>query len=430
MITTITIICIVTAILLSTFFSCAESAMTGASEAYMADLEKNEHNRRAGMMLKILSNRSQAVITTLIGNNVCNTLGTALSTNLLVNIFGPEGVAYATLIMTFVILIYGDMLPKSYAVENSNKTALAFAPIMRFCIWLFRPIVYVLQKIVAFSFRLFGIKEHSSGAIDIAEIRGAIDLYQGTEIKQEKEMLKGIFDLSEVCVYDVMNHRKDIYSIDIDLPLSEIMEKVESSHFSRIPVYQDKPENIIGIIMMKSFLKTCLQNKDHLDSLDVREMLLEPWFIPETTTLLQQLSEFQKRREHFALVVDEYGTLEGVVTLEDILEEIVGNIEDETDTAKENASGLQKDSEGFYVLDGQMPIRDLNRELSWNLSDEKFVTIAGYLLDMTESIPQQGQHFVFDGFEFVVAKRVRNQLQKIKARRLDEQQDDKTNGGH
>jgi Mg2+/Co2+ transporter CorB len=146
--------------------------------------------------------------------------------------------------------------------------------------------------------------------------------------------------------------------------------------------------------------------------------------------LLQQLQTFRQRREHFALVVDEYGTLEGVVTLEDILEEIVGNIEDETDTAKENASGLQKDSEGFYVLDGQMPIRDLNRELSWNLSDEKFVTIAGYLLDMTESIPQQGQHFVFDGFEFVVAKRVRNQLQKIKARRLDEQQDDKTHGGH
>ena len=421
MLTTITIICIVAAILLSTFFSCAESAMTGASEAYMADLEKNEHNRRAGMMLKILSNRSQAVITTLIGNNVCNTLGTALSTNLLVNTFGPEGVAYATLIMTFVILIYGDMLPKSYAVENSNKTALAFAPIMRFCIWLFRPIVYVLQKIVAYSFKLFGIKERSSGAIDIAEIRGAIDLYQGTEIKQEKEMLKGIFDLSEVCVYDVMNHRKDIYSIDIDLPLAEIMEKVENSHFSRIPVYQGRPENIIGIIMMKNFLKTCLQHKDRLDSLDVREMLIEPWFIPETTTLLQQLQEFQKRREHFALVVDEYGSLEGVVTLEDILEEIVGNIEDETDTTNESGSNLKKDKDGFYLLDGQMPIRDLNRELNWNLSDENFVTVAGYLLDMTESIPQEGQRFVFDGFEFEIVKRMRNQLKKIKVRRIEDQ---------
>lgn len=421
MLTTITIICIVAAILLSTFFSCAESAMTGASEAYMADLEKNEHNRRAGIMLKILSKRSQAVITTLIGNNVCNTLGTALSTNLLVNTFGPEGVAYATLIMTFVILIYGDMLPKSYAVENSNKTALAFAPIMRFCMWLFAPVVSVLQKIVAYSFKLFGIKERASGTIDIAEIRGAIDLYQGTEIKQEKSMLKGIFDLSEVCVYDVMNHRKDIYSIDIELPLAEIMEKVENSHFSRIPVYQGRPENIIGIIMMKSFLKTCLQHKDRLDSLNVRDMLVEPWFIPETTTLLQQLREFQKRREHFALVVDEYGSLEGVVTLEDILEEIVGNIEDETDTANETGSNLKKDKDGFYIVDGQMPIRDLNRELNWNLSDENFVTIAGYLLDMTESIPQEGQRFVFDGFEFEIVKRMRNQLKKIKVRRMENQ---------
>jgi Mg2+/Co2+ transporter CorB len=417
MIITITIFCIVAAIMMSSFFSCAESAMTGASEAYMADLEKNEHNKRAGLTLKILSDRSRAVITTLIGNNVCNTLGTALSTNLLVNSFGPEGVAYATLIMTFVLLIYGDMLPKSYAVENANKTALTFAPIIRFCIWLFTPMVYVLQKIVAFSFKLFGIKERESGSIDIAEIRGAIDLYNGTEIKQEKEMLKGIFDLSEICVYDVMNHRKDIYSIDIDWPIEDIIQKVENSRFSRIPVYQDKPENIVGIIMMKNFLKTCLQNKDHLDKLKVKDLLMEPWFIPETTTLLQQLQEFQKRREHFALVVDEYGTLEGVVTLEDILEEIVGNIEDETDS---HNGGVNKGRDGFYLVDGQTPIRDLNRKFNWDLSDENFVTIAGYLLDMTESIPQEGQRFVFDGFEFVIVKRVRNQLQKVKIRKIED----------
>ena len=417
MIITITIFCIVAAIMMSSFFSCAESAMTGASEAYMADLEKNEHDKRAGLMLKILSDRSRAVITTLIGNNVCNTLGTALSTNLLVNSFGPEGVAYATLIMTFVLLIYGDMLPKSYAVENANKTALTFAPIIRFCIWLFTPMVYVLQKIVAFSFKLFGIKERESGSIDIAEIRGAIDLYNGTEIKQEKEMLKGIFDLSEICVYDVMNHRKDIYSIDIDWPIEDIIQKVENSRFSRIPVYQDKPENIVGIIMMKNFLKTCLQNKDHLDKLKVKDLLMEPWFIPETTTLLQQLQEFQKRREHFALVVDEYGTLEGVVTLEDILEEIVGNIEDETDS---HNGGVNKGRDGFYLVDGQTPIRDLNRKFNWDLSDENFVTIAGYLLDMTESIPQEGQRFVFDGFEFVIVKRVRNQLQKVKIRKIED----------
>ena len=417
MITVITIVCICVALLLSSFFSCSESAMTGASEAYMADLEKNEHDKRAGLALKILSQRSRAVITTLVGNNVCNTLGTALATKLLVDNFGAEGVAYATLIMTFLLLIYGDMLPKSYAVENSNKTALQIAPVINFCMWLFTPVVYVMQKVVHWSFKLFGIKERSSGDIDIAEIRGAIDLYQGSEIKQEKEMLKSIFDLSEITVYDVMNHRQNMYAIDIDLPLEDIINAVRESPFSRIPAYKDKPENIVGIIMAKSFLKNCWQNKDHLEDIQITDLLSEPWFIPETTTLLQQLQTFQQRREHFALVVDEYGTLEGVVTLEDILEEIVGNIEDETDKTQ---TAVRKTADGYYLLDGQMPIRDLNRMFNWEISDDNVVTIAGYLLDMTESIPDEGQKFVFDGFEFTIVKKVRNQLKQIKMRPLEE----------
>lgn len=424
MITAITIICICVALFLSSFFSCSESAVTGASEAYMADLEKNEHNSRAGLALKILSNRSRAVITTLVGNNVCNTLGTALATKLLVDNFGAEGVAYATLIMTFLLLIYGDMLPKSYAVENTNKTALQIAPTISFCIWLFTPIVYVMQKVVHWSFKLFGIKERNVGDIDIAEIRGAIDLYHGTEIKQEKEMLKSIFDLSEITVYDVMNHRQNIYAIDIDLPIGEIIDAVRESPFSRIPVYKEKPENIVGIIMAKSFLKTCLQNKDSLDSLEIKNLLSEPWFIPETTTLLQQLQTFQQRREHFALVVDEYGTLEGVVTLEDILEEIVGNIEDETDKTQ---TSIKQTADGYYLVEGQTPIRDLNRMYNWNICDDNVVTIAGYLLDMTESIPDEGQKFVFDGFEFAIVKKVRNQLTQIKMRPLNEIEQEEEN---
>ncbi len=418
MITIITVICILIAILLSSFFSSAESALTGASEAYMADLEKNEHNKRAGMVLNILSDRSRAVITTLIGNNVCNTLGTALSTNLLVNIFGTEGVAYATLIMTFLLLIYGDMLPKSYAVENGNKMALRIAPIIKFWIWVFKPLVFILQKIVKLSFKLFGIKEQSSSEINLAEIRGAIHLYNGNEITREKEMLKSIFDLPEISVYDVMNHRQNIYAIDVDLPLEEIIEKVADSQYSRIPVYRDKPENIIGIIMAKSFLKTCLRHKDNLDALHIEDMYSEPWFIPETTTLSQQLQEFQKRREHFALVVDEYGTLEGVVTLEDILEEIVGNIEDETD--KDDEHLINKNADDEYIVDGQTPIRDLNRQFNWEIVDDDFVTIAGYLLDMTESIPEEGQKFIFDGFEYEIIKRQRNQLKQIKIHKISE----------
>lgn len=415
----ITVICVIILIMLSAFFSGSETALTGASEAYMTDKDKNENNIRAGMVLHILARRNKAVITTLIGSNICNTLGTALSTQLLLELFGAEGVAYATLIMTFLILIYTDMLPKSYSVDNSNKAALFVAPFMSFWVWLFTPVVFLLQKIVYYSFRMFGIKEsHYSEDAKISEIRGAICMYNGDEIKEEKEMLKSIFDLSEVQVYDVMNHRRNIYSIDADWPIEDIVKKVEESRFSRIPVYKDRPENIIGIIRAKNFLKVCLQHKNNLHKIKLEEVLFEPWFIPETTTLLQQMQAFRKRCEHFALVVDEYGSLEGIVTLEDILEEIVGNIEDESD--EKSAVGVEKNSDGSFIVDGEKPIRDLNREMNWNIEDENAVTIAGYLLDMTQNIPQQGQKFIFDGFEFEIIKRNRNQLQKIKIQKIEE----------
>lgn len=418
----ITTISVLILIALSAFFSGAESALTGASEAYMADKYKNEHSSRAKMVLNLLGKRNNAVIAALLGSNVSNTLGTALSTQLLLEMFGAEGVAYATIIMTFMILIYGDMLPKSYSVENGNQAALFVAPIMKFWMWVITPLIYVLEKIVDISFKIFGIKESSSEDAKISEIRGAICMYNGTEIQAEKEMLKSIFDLSEIQVYDVMNHRRNIYAIDIDAPLEEIIQRVEDSRFSRIPVYRERPENIIGIIRAKNFLKECMRNKDNLEKVNVEELLFEPWFIPETTTLLQQMQEFKKRREHFALVVDEYGTLEGIVTLEDILEEIVGNIEDESD--EKDTDSVEKIGGGCYVVDGQKPIRDLNREFNWNIDDENAVTIAGYLLEMTESIPEQGQKFIFDGFEFEIIKRIRNQLKLIKIHKIGEKKEE------
>lgn len=416
-----TVIVIASLIILSAFFSGAESAVTGASEAYMVDKNKNEHSSRAGIVLNILGKRRKAVITALIGSDICNTLSTALSTQVLLGLFGAEGVAYATILMTFIILIYTDMLPKSYAIGNSNKSALFVAPLMRFWMWFFTPLAYVLQKIMNLSFKLFRIRDTRSEEGQISEIRGAICMYNGTEIKEEKEMLKGIFDLSEIQVYDVMNHRRNIYSIDIDLPLADFVKKVENSRFSRIPVYKERPENIIGIIRAKTFLKECLIHKDNPEKIKINELLSDPWFIPETTTLLQQMREFKRRREHFALVVDEYGTLEGIVTLEDILEEIVGNIEDESD--EKDIDSVENIGEGYFVVDGQKPIRDLNREFNWDINDENAVTIAGYLLDMTESIPEQGQKFIFDGFEFEIVKRVRNQLKLIKIHKTEDKKE-------
>ncbi len=246
----------------------------------------------------------------------------------------------------------------------------------------------------------------------------ATTLPENQDSVQKKQMLKSISDLAEIEVYDVMNHRKNLFSLNIDQPVEEILKKVKDCPFSRIPLYQDKPENIVGIIRVKTLLKEAFDKQGHYEDIKIEKIMTKPWFIPDNTTLMKQLQLFRARREHFAIVVDEYGDLQGIVTLEDILEEIVGDINDESDIP-DLSMGIRKIDDFSYLVDGQVPIRDLNRKNNWEISDENAVTVAGYLLDMTRSIPEQNQKFIFDGFQFEVLKRKRNQISQIKITRLD-----------
>jgi len=418
----ISIAAVVLLLILSAYFSGSETALTGASQAYMMDQEKNENNPKAKVVNRLFAQKDRLIITTLIGSNLSNTLGTALATSVLIDMFGTEGVFYATIIMTILVLVYTDMLPKSYSVLNANTVALYVAPIMRFWVWLFSPLAYVLQFIVRNTFKLFGIKgmRDCDNETRISEIRGAICMYGGGEIKEEKDMLESILDLSDVQVYDVMKHRKDVFSLDVDMPIEEILEKIKNSIYSRIPLYKDKPENIVGVVRASVFLKSCVENQGNLSKINLRELALAPWFIPENTTLRQQLKQFRDRREHFAIVVDEYGSLLGIVTLEDILEEIVGDINDESDKEKRDIGMIEEIGKNAIKVGGQVTIRDLNRKYGWELADEEAVTVAGYLLDMAQTIPEQGQKFIFEGFEFEVLKRVKNQLVSIKITKMDE----------
>jgi COG4536: putative mg2+ and co2+ transporter corB len=419
----IAIIAVVFLLILSAFFSGTETAMTGASPAIMHDLEKNGNNRRAQTINRLFRHKDSLIITTLLGSNLSNTLATALSTSILISLFGSEGVAYATIIMTILVLIYTDMLPKSYAVRHADNVALSMAPLIDFSVKLFFPLTYILQKIVNVTFQVFGLNksENRSKNSSLAEIRGAVYMHPDSEGCQEKEMLKGVLDLSEVTVYDVMNHRRNLFSVDISLPAGEIINKVKDSPFSRIPVYEDKPENIIGIIRVKALLRAAIDCCGNYSELNVREIMYAPWFIPDNTTLLQQLQMFRARREHFAVVVDEYGDLQGIVTLEDILEEIVGDINDECDIMSLDIMGIRKTGGDSYIVDGQVPLRDLNRRFGWNFSDENAVTIAGYLLDATRSIPETGQKFEFGNFRFEIVKRHKNQICQIKITPLPEE---------
>ncbi len=261
---------------------------------------------------------------------------------------------------------------------------------------------------------VFGEKNTSAPVSFEDAFRGAMDHCADENTAQEKAMLEGVLDLSEITVYDIMNHRKNLFSIDIDLPVAEIFAKVENSPFSRVPLYQDRPENIVGVIRVKTLFKEIIDHAGVCEQVDIRKIMTEPWFIPDNTTLLQQLQLFRSRREHFAIVVDEYGVLQGVVTLEDILEEIVGEIDDESDAAYPNPAGIRKINERTFVVDGQVSVRDLNRRFGWNICDSNAATIAGYLLDMTQSIPSAGQKFMFEGFHFEILKRKKNQICLVK----------------
>ena len=246
------------------------------------------------------------------------------------------------------------------------------------------------------------------------EVRDVLSQCSDKDAGQEKAMLKSILDLTDVTVYDVMNHRKNLFALDIDTPVEQILEKVKNSPFSRIPLYRKRPENIVGVIRVKTLFREIIEQHNNFQNIKIENIMTKPWFIPDNTTLMQQLQLFRARREHFAIVVDEYGVLQGIVTLEDILEEIVGDINDESDIQNLDTMGIRKLTENSWLVDGQVPIRDINRKFGWNLNDENAVTVAGYLLDMTQSIPEQRQKFIFEGFQFEIVKRNKNQLNQIK----------------
>jgi Mg2+/Co2+ transporter CorB len=238
------------------------------------------------------------------------------------------------------------------------------------------------------------------------------DAGEAAEIKQERKMLRSILDLAEVTVVEVMTHRRQMVTIDADLPPAEIVDAALASPFTRLPLWRDEPDNIIGVVHAKSLLREVRVARGKMETLDIEEVASPPWFVPDATSLLDQLQAFRTRREHFALVVDEYGSLLGLVTLEDILEEIVGDITDELDT---HVAGVFPQPDGSYIVDGTVTVRDLNREFDWELPDETdYSTIAGLVIYESRHIPEVGQTFTFFGFRFEILKRQRHQVQTIR----------------
>jgi len=401
-------------IILSGFFSGSETSLTASSSSRIHKMAR-EGNMRAILVEKLSANAESLIGAILLGNNLVNILASSLATALFIRLFGDMGVVYATMAMTFLILIFAEILPKTYAITHPEKMALRVAPLIRIVVVVFYPAVRIVQSLVRLTLKLFRV-DIVANPMQLSahdELRGAISLqaHEGGLVKRHKDMLDSILDLEEVQLEDIIVHRKSVEMINADESPDDIFNQIVASPYTRLPMWQKDPDNIIGVLHAKDVLRAVKANGGKVTGLDFKDIALEPWFVPEITSLHEQLNAFLARKAHFALVVDEYGAFMGVMTLEDILEEIVGDITDEHDQSSLDVS-LVKD--GSVMAAGTTAIRDLNRQFNWSISDEEATTIAGHVINIAESIPLPGQYFDRDGFSFEILKRRRNQITSVR----------------
>jgi len=410
-----TVAAIVLLLAISAFFSAAETALTAVSRGRMHQLEK-DGSKSAAHVNRLVGNRERMIGAVLLGNTFINILTSSLATATLETRYGPRAVAVTTAIMTVVILVFVETLPKTLAVARTDRVALFVAAPLRWVVALVSPVLVAVQWLVWKVLWLFDVtSEEETGAEEAHEdIRGSVELHhqEGNVEREHRDMIGGILDLRELKVGDVMLHRTSMASLDADLPGRELLDAAIASHHSRIPLWRDEPENIVGILSTKHLAQALVEHKGNLEAIDIAALALDPWYVPDTTTLEEQLAAFRAHKSHFALVVDEYGALQGLVTLEDILEEIFGSIPDEH--AQETRPDVRRRPDGSYLVDGSVPVRDVNRELDWNLPEEDATTVAGLVISQSGTIPDVGQRFAFFGYTFEILRRQRNQITALR----------------
>jgi Mg2+/Co2+ transporter CorB len=399
---------------LSAFFSGSETALTAASRARMHALE-SAGDERAGLINRLLLAKERLIGAMLIGNSIVNIGASAFATTVLVQFFGAEGAIYATIVMSILIIIFAEVMPKTMAISTPDRSALLLARPVALAVALFGPLTLAIEAVVRGILRPFGFKIGENVAVLSAteELRGAVDLLhsEGSVETEARKMFGGLLDLAELEVSDIMVHRTKMRTISADLPPEEIVREVLSSPHTRLPLWSGSPDNIIGVLHAKDLLRAYDAAGGKAADLDVREIALDPWFVPDTNSLQEQLKAFLSKKMHFALVVDEYGEVMGLVTLEDILEEIVGDIRDEHDV---RVQGLRALPDGSVRVDGSVPIRDLNRAMDWDLPDEEATTIAGLVIHEAQTIPDTGQIFTFYTYRFEVLRKARNRITLLK----------------
>jgi Mg2+/Co2+ transporter CorB len=391
-------------------FSGSETALTASSRGTMLRLAK-AGNPDAIIVTRLLENRQRLIGALLIGNNVATIVSSALATELLLFWFGDVGVVYASIAMTVLIIVFCELLPKTAAIIAPDRHALAVARPIEKVVAVLGPVLAGAEWLVRRMLVIVGIRAGEMEPLlpPHERLRGAVDLLhrEGSVEKHDRDMLGGLLDLRDLTVADVMIHRTEVITADVGETADKVVERVITEMVTRIPLWRGTPENIVGILHVKDLLRTIEAAGGDASKIDIMAIARPPWFVPNIRPLSEQLKAFRRRRTPLALVVDEYGEFMGIVTLEDILEEIVGDITDEHDI---EIPGVRPQPDGSVNVDGAVPIRDINRVMDWNLPDDEATTVAGLVIHEARSIPEPGQSFTFHGFRFQVLRRERNRL--------------------
>lgn len=413
-------------ILISALFSCGETSITAASRAKIHRW-KNEGKKRAKILEKLLKDREKVISSMLVGNNIVNILASVLTTSVLIKIFGEAGLIYATILMTVLVILFAEIAPKTFALKSPDNMGMFLAPLINILVKILYPITHVTQKIVDFFADIFfGKALQNSNEAELEEIRDTVDLKhkEGSLFKSDKDLLDGVLDLADTEISEIMVHRKNIDSINIDLPISEIISAALSISYTRIPLWRDNKDNIVAILNVRKLLKALHLHKDKegndeinkLEKFDLMQATSEPWFVPSSNSLRSQLFAFRKRKKRFALVVDEYGSLQGLVTLEDILEEIVGEIKEQDDESELN---IIKIKSGAYKIAGKTLIRDINKKLDWDIEEgDHAYNLAAFIIGNLGRIPEEKENFVIENFYFEILKKRNHDLIMVKMKRI------------
>ena len=395
--------------------SCFETAITAVSKAKIYRLASSG-NKRAKRLQKLINKRDQVVSVMLLANNVVNIAASTLTTSLLLQIFGEVGIIYATVLLTVVVIVFGEILPKNIAIKSPIGVGLNFSFLIHHLVKIFAPVVNVIQKFVALPISLiFGkvSKKRKKGS-DLEDIRDTVDLKakEGVIFKYDKDLLDGVLDLSDTEISEIMVHRKDIKSLNMDLPLQEIVSQVNDLNYTRIPLWKGDKENIVAVLNVRKLLSGLYFHKGKIEDFQFTSAISKPWFVPTTNSLRTQLFNFRKKRKRFALVVDEYGSLAGMITLEDIIEEIVGEIKEQDD---KTAIGIIKTKSGAYKIPGRILIRDLNKKLDIDLpEDEDAHNLSAFIISSLGHIPNEKETVLIGEHNFKILHKKGSDLTLIK----------------